>query len=330
MQRMQVDQIRRQQQEQEQQRQRQTALEGAYRGALESPAQQALAGGGGPTAANAQAMQGMAPRLNQQKLIEQLMAVDPMLAAQMLTPKPADYKVVGDSLVSIGGDGVKEAYRAPAKAEALPSSVREYQFAQSQGYKGTFEQFQTAQKRAGATSVSVNTGDRIPTTLVKAQDEMLDKINISRSTDADLSALQSQIQAGRLKFGPVRNLVNTGKNIAGISDEESRSFGTFKSTLEKLRNDSLRLNAGVQTDGDAQRAWNELFQNINDTAFVNQRMTEIRRINQRAAQLHEARLGVLRANSGAGPLPLPGISPAIEPAPEGNNIDSLVNKYRSK
>jgi hypothetical protein len=176
----------------------------------------------------------------------------------------------------------------------------------------------------------VNTGERIPHQLVRAQDDMLDKINIARSTDADLGALQSQIRAGTLKFGPVRNLVNAGKNIAGMSDEESRSYATFRSTLEKLRNDSLRLNTGVQTDGDAQREWAALFQNINDTAFVDQRMTEIRKINQRGARLQEERLRVLRANSGAGPLPLPGISPAIEPAPTGGNIDSLVNKYRSK
>jgi hypothetical protein len=169
-----------------------------------------------------------------------------------------------------------------------------------------------------ATNVNVNTGDRIPTQLVKAQDELIEKVNISRATDADLGALQSQIEAGKLKFGPVRNVVNAGKNVAGVSDEESRAYGTFKSTLEKLRNDSLRLNKGVQTDGDAQRAWNELFQNINDTTFVNQRMTEIRKINQRAAQLHQQRLSVLRANSGAGPLPMPEISPAISPAPSGD------------
>jgi hypothetical protein len=35
----------------------------------------------------------------------------------MMQPKPADYKVVGDALVSVGPQGVKEAYRAPARAD---------------------------------------------------------------------------------------------------------------------------------------------------------------------------------------------------------------------
>jgi hypothetical protein len=36
------------------------------------------------------------------------------------------------------------------KAEAVPSAIKEYQFAVSQGYKGTFQDFQLAQKSAGA------------------------------------------------------------------------------------------------------------------------------------------------------------------------------------
>lgn len=40
------------------------------------------------------------------------------------------------------------------KADATPSAIKEYQFAQQQGYKGSFQQFQTDLKRAGATNVS--------------------------------------------------------------------------------------------------------------------------------------------------------------------------------
>lgn len=46
----------------------------------------------------------------------------------------------------------------PQKPEAAPSSVREYQFAVSQGYKGTFEQFELSKRKAGATNVGVTYG----------------------------------------------------------------------------------------------------------------------------------------------------------------------------
>ena len=42
------------------------------------------------------------------------------------------------------------------KAEATPAAIKEYQFAQGQGYKGTFQDFQLAQKAAIAPKVSVD------------------------------------------------------------------------------------------------------------------------------------------------------------------------------
>jgi len=43
------------------------------------------------------------------------------------------------------------------------------------------------------------------------------------------------------------------------------------------------LNKGVQTEGDSQRAWNELIANINDPKVVQQRILEIQRLNQMAS-----------------------------------------------
>lgn len=92
--------------------------------------------------------------------IQALYARSPVQAMQLqqaMGPKPADYKVVGSSLVRVGPQGVEEAYRAPDKPETAPSAIREYEFARSQGYRGTFDQWDRERRRAGATSVSVNT-----------------------------------------------------------------------------------------------------------------------------------------------------------------------------
>jgi hypothetical protein len=142
----------------------------------------------------------------------------------------------------------------------------------------------------------------LPSGALKMQQESLDAIGISSSINADLGGIQRQIEGGKLSFGPVSNLTNAARNMAGVSSEESRNFASFKSTLERLRNESLRLNSGVQTDGDAQRAWNELFQNINDTDLVKQRLAEIQGINKRGSQLHQLRVDSIRSNYNAGPL----------------------------
>ena len=46
------------------------------------------------------------------------------------------------------------------KAESAPSSVKEYQFAVGQGYKGTFQDFQLAQKAAGAIKIDMTGGQK--------------------------------------------------------------------------------------------------------------------------------------------------------------------------
>lgn len=142
----------------------------------------------------------------------------------------------------------------------------------------------------------------IPAAALKMQQESLDAIGTASSINADLDAVNKQIADGKLKFGPISNLVNAGLNTVGASTEESRNFASFKTNLEKLRNDSLRLNKGVQTDGDAQRAWNELFQNINDTEVVKQRLGEIRRLNERAVQLRKMDIDNIRMNYGHEPM----------------------------
>lgn len=45
-------------------------------------------------------------------------------------------------------------------AGSKPSPIQEYEYAKQQGYQGTYEQWATSQKRAGASSISVNTGQK--------------------------------------------------------------------------------------------------------------------------------------------------------------------------
>ena len=76
----------------------------------------------------------------------------------------------------------------------------------------------------------------------------------------------------------------------------------MRTKLEKLRNDSLRLNTGVQTDGDATRAWDEILANMNDTNIVKTRLAEIRRLNQRAKEELYFRVTTIRNEYGKNPL----------------------------
>lgn len=140
----------------------------------------------------------------------------------------------------------------------------------------------------------------MPVAALKIIKEETDAANTATAINTSLDKHLKRIQSGKLDFGPIANQIYAGRNAAGMSTEESRNFAEFKSDLEKLRNDSLRLNNGVQTDGDAQRAWNELVANINDTNYVKQRLQTIKQLNERARNLRQLNAEMIRENYGRG------------------------------
>ncbi len=138
----------------------------------------------------------------------------------------------------------------------------------------------------------------MPARIMTQQQESLDAIGLGSAIESDLKSLENQIDSGKLKLGMVENVLGGAKNFLGLSDENSRNLQSLKATIEKMRNDSLRLNKGVQTEGDAVRAFNELLANLNDPQVVKQRFSEIRAINRRGVELQKRNVDVLRHEYG--------------------------------
>ncbi|MGB3423826.1 MAG: hypothetical protein WBF84_06730 [Castellaniella sp.] len=175
----------------------------------------------------------------------------------------------------------------------------------------------------------------MPSTVLRMQQENLDSIGLAGAISADLNGLIGQFENGELDVGPFQNALNEGLNATGFSTEGSRNYASLRSTLEKIRNDSLRLNKGVQTEGDAVRAWNEMFKSLNDPQVVMQRLREISAINKRAAELHTRQNDLLRAQFGHDPMDYtPFMSPGAvlgggqAAGDGGSGIDALLEKYR--
>lgn len=140
---------------------------------------------------------------------------------------------------------------------------------------------------------------KLPPTALKMQQDNIEQIGAASGINAQLSRVESQLETGKLRLSPMDRVTGFVRNNTNSSNEESRNLASFQSALEKMRNDSLRLNTGVQTDGDAKRAWNELMNNINDTELVKQRIKEIKEINNRAIELRKMQIEEIRNNFGA-------------------------------
>jgi len=138
--------------------------------------------------------------------------------------------------------------------------------------------------------------------LQAAEDEDLAAIEAATGTNSLLGNYQTQIENGSLNLGPLENVGSTVSRFVGMARPNDIAVGSFRAGLERMRNDSLRLNKGIQTEGDSQRAWNELVTNINDENFVKQRLKEIQAINERAVEIRQAAIALRRQRSGLPPI----------------------------
>lgn len=149
-----------------------------------------------------------------------------------------------------------------------PASVQEYEYAKSQGYTGTFEDFDTKQRKTSASTVSVNTGT--PLTLGKAGENKVDE-----------------------------ELINNTSKITRLNDINR----TFKPEFLQIGNrakmalNSAKLKVGGQIDPKDQKQMSE---------FANWKRTSITNLNQTIKDLTGAAMGVQEADRIIASLPNPG------------------------
>jgi hypothetical protein len=251
--------------------------------------------------------------------------------------------LVDDPWASEGARGFVNAQIA-RNNPAPTDDQREYAAAKAQGYPGTFMDymqtlktpvFQPPQGYAiapGSTpgAPKVVRAEGLPADpaaapkpqVQKAEDEDIAAVQGVQSINAQLDGIDGMIAGGKLDLGFFNNLGARAQNFAGASTENSTNYATMMSTLEKMRNDSLRLNSGVQTEGDAVRAWNELVANVNDPKVVRAQIARIKVLNERAAAQRVQLINIRRQRNNMesfdpASVALPGSEPAA-PAAGGN------------
>jgi hypothetical protein len=107
-----------------------------------------------------------------------------------------------------------------------------------------------------------------------------DDVQVASTINTMMDDMTNLFNDPDFELGPVQNKRYELQNWRGQSTPQSRAYAKLSANFEKMRNDSLRLNAGVQTDGDAQRAWNEIMANMNDKELVKSRLADIKRYNE--------------------------------------------------
>lgn len=155
-----------------------------------------------------------------------------------------------------------------SKAQNKPASVQEYEYAKSQGYQGTFEQFDTKQRKTSASTVSVNTGG--PLSLGKAGENKVDE-----------------------------DLLNNTSKVTRLNDIQR----TFKPEFLQIGNrakqafNSAKLKVGGRLDPKDEKSLTE---------FSEWKRSAITNLNQTIKDLTGAAMGVQEADRIVASLPNPG------------------------
>ncbi len=108
---------------------------------------------------------------------------------------------------------------------------------------------------------------------------------------------RTRLDNGTLQIGPLQSLIGNVRTGLGVAGDSDVALNEWNSDLTKIVNESLRLNKGVQTEGDAQRAATELM-NARDARTVRAALGRLETFNNQAIQLQRQKQNLINANYG--------------------------------
>lgn len=259
---------------------------------------------------------------------------NPQGAAQVLMQDP-----------SMGPDALRLYQEALSDKRASEAQAMGYQRKDMEWQRDADLKRELARMRVGSSGggmvVDPDTGEitqsysnkPLPVGALKLQQEALDGLNAAQTISQKSQAIQEQLGSGQLEVGPLENLISGARNWAGMSSPNSINYQNLETDLEKIRNDSLRLNKGVQTEGDAIRAMNEVIKNKNDPKALAAAMQKLDAINQRGAELQQMQINTLRQNYNAAPFDfeqMGGLPPAVPTQATGGAADKVRQHLAAK
>lgn len=141
---------------------------------------------------------------------------------------------------------------------------------------------------------------KLDTAGFKYENEQFGLLDVNQNLASQTQGFIELIDKGKLDFGLFEGIGDTIDSLDPFTDvsEETINSVNFDAFLNKLTNDSLRLNKGTQTEGDAKRATKEIltFYNRGNTNLVKERLKELLSINKAAADERKRNINRIRKN----------------------------------
>lgn len=139
----------------------------------------------------------------------------------------------------------------------------------------------------------------LPPALQKAEEEDYDLGTSAANLAKDANKYVGAIVRGEIPFGLKERAIGLGANVIGYSNPQIAARNDFERWKTEYINESLRQNKGVQTEGDAVRATNELkaAESPQDAAKA---ILRLREVNARRVKLFQESIDRRRTNAKIG------------------------------
>lgn len=148
--------------------------------------------------------------------------------------------------------------------------------------------------------------------LAKEEDADYALAKDAKNLATDAYAYINRIKSGEIPFGLKAKAVIAAKSALGSNDPEVIARNDYDQFLTRLTNETLRLNKGTQTEGDAVRALKEV-KSAESPADAARAMTTLSNINLRRVEDAKASVERRRINAGFRQPDVPIDVPKLEP-----------------
>lgn len=156
----------------------------------------------------------------------------------------------------------------------------------------------------------------LPVPALKIIDDATQAIGTADESMGRINEAMTLLESGTVDLGLLNNAGAVVANTLGRPDDSTKAYAQVKQIFEKLRNNYLLLSKGVQTEGDAKRAWNsEVGESaLNSNAMAKQSLENARTATQKLVDVHKSRINNVNSNFG--------ITPAAS-APQGWSVEEM-------
>jgi hypothetical protein len=134
----------------------------------------------------------------------------------------------------------------------------------------------------------------------------------AKNLATDAYSYINRIKSGEIKFGLKDRASISARNAFGSQDPDVLARNDYDKFIVQLTNESLRLNKGTQTEGDAQRALQEV-KSAESAADAARAMNKLAEINARRVSDAKTSVERRRANAGYKDVVVPIDVPKFEP-----------------